>query len=117
MMVSGDAPDLVDEHGEPVRDDTFLLLINAHFEAIPFLIPGEEHLEWELILDTATEDGFLANSKNFSSGDDLDLGARACMLLRLTEGEQPRARVESWRKRAVAIWEAITGEQVRAGKK
>jgi isoamylase len=117
MMVSGDAADLVDNHGEIVRDDTFLFLINAHYEPQAFLLPGEEHLEWELILDTTYEDGFLAKSKNFPSGDDVDLGGRACMLLKLTQGEAPRARVESWRKRAVAVWEAITGEQVRAGKK
>src|SRR5437588_8440680 len=30
MLISGDAADLVDSHGEPTRDDTFLLLINAH---------------------------------------------------------------------------------------
>jgi glycogen operon protein len=117
MLISGDAPDLIDEHGEPLRDDTFLLLINAHHEPIPFLLPGEEHLEWELILDTASDDGFLAKPKKFPSGDDVDLGGRACMLFKLTQGEQPRARHESWKKRAVAILTAITGEQERAGGK
>ena len=117
MLVSGDAPDLIDEHGEPLRDDTFLLLINAHHEPIPFLLPGEEHLEWELILDTTSEQGFLKQPKKFSSGDDVDLGGRACLLLKLSQGEQPRARHESWKKRAMAAWAAITGEEERAGGK
>jgi isoamylase len=117
MLVSGDAADLINEQGEPVRDDTFLLLINAHHEPIPFVLPGEEHLEWELLLDTTTEDGFLKEPKRRPSGDDVDLGGRAACLLRLTQGEQPRARVESWKKRAFALLAAITGEEERAGGK
>src|SRR5437773_3387537 len=116
MLIGGDAPDLVDEHGELVCDDTFLLLINAHHEPIPFLLPGEEQLEWELILDTTNDDGFLKLPRKFSSGDDVDLGGRACMLFKLSRGEQPRARHESWKKRAMAALAAITGDEERAKK-
>src|SRR5436853_952525 len=117
MLISGDAADLIDLHGDPVRDDTFLLLINAHHEPIPFLLPGEEHLEWEQILDTTNEDGFLKQPKKSSSGDDVDLNERTTYLFKLSRGEQPRARHESWKKRAVAAFAAITGEEERAGKK
>jgi len=117
MLVSGDADDLVNERGEPIRDDIFLFLINAHYEKIPFVLPGEENLEWELILDTTSEDGFLKDRKKFSSGDDVDLGGRAACLFKLSQGEQPRARVESWKKRAMAAFAAITGEEERAGGK
>src|SRR2546421_1974826 len=117
MLVSGDAADLIDLHGDPVRDDAFLLLINAHHEPIPFLLPGEEHLEWEQILDTTNEDGFLKQPKKSSSGDDVDLNERTTYLFKLSRGEQPRARHESWKKRAVAALAAITGEEERAGKK
>jgi glycogen operon protein len=117
MLISGDAVDLVDAQGEPARDDTFLLLINAHFEAIPFVLPGEEHLEWGQILDTIDENGFLKTRKKFPSGDEVELGARSASLFILTQGEPLRARVESWKKRAVAAWGAITGEEERAGKK
>src|SRR5438477_3381856 len=117
MLISGDAADLIDLHGDPVRDDTFLLLINAHHEPIPFLLPGEEHLEWEQILDTTNEDGFLKQPKKSSSGDDVDLNERTTYLFKLSRGEQPRARHESWKKRAVAALAAITGEEERAGKK
>ena len=117
MLISGDAADLIDLHGDPVRDDTFLLLINAHHEPIPFLLPGEEHLEWEQILDTTNEDGFLKQPKKSSSGDDVDLNERTTYLFKLSRGEQPRARHESWKKRAVAVLAPITGEEERAGKK
>jgi glycogen operon protein len=117
MLISGDAADLIDEHGEQIHDDTFLLLINAHYETIPFLLPGEENLEWAQILDTTNEDGFLKALKKFPSGEDVDLAARSASLFILTQGEQPRARVESWKKRAVAALAAITGEEERAGGK
>jgi glycogen operon protein len=111
MLLSGDAEGVLDSRGQPVRDDTFLLLINAHFEAIPFLVPGEEHLEWELILDTATEEGFLSKPKKISSGDDVDLRDRSACLLRLTGGEQPKARTESWRKRLFKFAEVSAEEE------
>ena len=113
MLISGDAVDLVDAQGEPVRDDTFLLLINAHQEPIPFVLPGEEHLEWEQILETTNEDGFLKEPKKFSSGDDVDLKGRATYLFKLSRGEQPRARQESWKKRAVVPPKAVSAEQER----
>jgi isoamylase len=112
MLVSGDADDVVDSRGEPVRDDTFLLLINAHHEAIPFMLPGEEKLEWELMLDT--EEGFLKKSAKFSSGDDVDLKGRSTVLLRLTSGLQTQARHESWKKRPFEV-KAASAEQERAG--
>jgi isoamylase len=114
MLISGDADDVVDSHGDPIRDDTFLLLINVHYEAIPFLLPGEEHLEWELVLDTATEEGFLKKAAKFSSGDDVDLKGRSAALLRLTSGLPTQARHESWKKRPFESGKA-TAEQERAG--
>jgi isoamylase len=111
ILVSGDAGDIVDSRGEAVRDETFILLINAHYEPIPFLLPGEEHLEWELILDTATENGFLQKPKKMPSGDDVDLRDRSACLLRLTGGEQPKARTESWRKRLFKFAEVSAEEE------
>ena len=114
MLLSGDTSDLVTFEGEPVRDDTFLLLINAHYEPIPFVLPGEENLEWQLILDTADPNGFLAEPRKFASGDDVDLAGRVCCLLQLISGAQAQAREESWKKRAVEF-PAISAEEERAG--
>src|SRR5207302_1826900 len=69
MMLSGDTIDVLSFQGEPIRDDTFLFLMNAHYETISFLLPGQENIEWQLLLDTATESGFLAEPKSFPSGD------------------------------------------------
>jgi glycogen operon protein len=115
MLLSGDTNDIVNFEGQPVRDQTFLLLINAHYEPIEFVLPGLEHLEWELFLDTREETGFLDQSQKFASGDDFDLAERSAALFRLTRGEQAQARVESWRKRPINLPEQITAEEERAG--
>ncbi len=113
VLLSGDATDVLNFEGESVRDDTFLLLINAHYEPIAFVLPGQEHLEWQLILDTKDAAGFLALPKRFASGDDVDLGGRACCLLQLVGGTQAQAREESWKKRHVEF-PRFTAEEERA---
>ncbi len=103
MLLSGDTIDVLSFEGEPIRDQTFLLLINAHYETIPFVLPGEEALEWRLVMDTVDEAGFIEDGDKFASGDDFAVEGRATKLLRLTAGSQARARHESWKKRQVEL--------------
>ena len=98
MMLSGDTIDVHDEHGEPIRDDTFLLLCNAFHDAVNFVLPGREDVRWELILDTEAEAGFLGTPEVHAAGDDFELGGRSLHLLRQVVGEQSHARAESWKK-------------------
>jgi isoamylase len=113
MLLSGDTMDVFNFEGEPIRDDTFLLLINAHYEPIPFVLPGQEHIEWQLILDTMNAEGFFTEPKKFASGDDVDLGGRAACLLQLVTGAHAQAREESWKKRQVEF-PALSAEEERA---
>ena len=113
MLLSGDTIDVLNFEGEPIRDETFLLLINAHYEPVPFVLPGQEHIEWQLILDTTHAEGFLTEGTKFASGDDLDLGGRATCLLKLISGAQAQAREESWKKRHVEF-PALSAEEERA---
>ena len=103
VLLSGDTIDVLSFEGEPIRDETFLLLINAHYEPIPFVLPGEEHLEWRLLLDTAEEHGFLPEPKKFASGDDVEVIGRGVKVLKLATGAQAQARHESWKKRQVQL--------------
>ncbi len=54
VRLAGDLIGDSDERGEPIVGDTLLLLLNAHYETIPFTLPvtRPEHI-WESILDTA----------------------------------------------------------------
>ena len=113
MLLSGDTMDVFNFKGEPIRDDTFLLLTNAHYEPIPFVLPGQEHVEWQLMLDTMNVEGFFTEPKKFASGDDIDLGGRAACLLQLITGAHAQAREESWKKRQVEF-PALSAEEERA---
>jgi len=51
---------LIDLNGKVVEDDSFLLCLNAHFEAVPFKLPTTNPAAtWEYVLNTAHEDGFV----------------------------------------------------------
>ena len=54
VRLAGDLIDDDDERGEPIVGETLLLLLNGHWEPIPFTLPttSDGHL-WERILDTA----------------------------------------------------------------
>jgi isoamylase len=113
VMLSGDTMDVSNFEGDPIHDDTFLLLLNAHHEPIPFVLPGQEHIEWLLLLDTEANEGFLKEPRKLPSGDEVEVIGRAVCLLKLEAGAQAEARKESWKKRKVA-WPKI---EKKAGKK
>ncbi len=99
MLLSGDTIDVQTFEGEPIRDNSFLLLINAHHEPLQFVLPGQKKVEWQLLLDTASVDGFCREPQNFVSGDEVEIPERATMLLKLITGSTAQARHESWKKR------------------
>ncbi len=58
LYLQGDATNEDDDRGRPVIDDDFVLLLNSHHEAIPFLLPrlGDRDA-WQVVLDTARANG------------------------------------------------------------
>ena len=58
VRLAGDLIGDMDERGEPIIGDTILLLLNAHYEAIPFTLPPlKEGQPWERLLDTVDVPG------------------------------------------------------------
>ena len=57
VFLKGDAIDDVDAGGEPVTDDSFLLLFNADHEPVRFVLPESSFGEcWTPVLNTADVD-------------------------------------------------------------
>jgi isoamylase len=98
MLLSGDALDVRDPQGEPVRDDTFCFLFNAYHEPVNFALPGKENVHWEVFLDTHEESGFPASPASYASGDELAVPGRSLSILRLVKGSQDDARNIAWKK-------------------
>jgi glycogen operon protein len=81
VYLNGEAIDDVDANGEPVPDDSFLLLFNAHHEAVHFVLPAPSLAErWAFVLETARADPFGAEGE-LKAGETIILEARCVVLL------------------------------------
>ena len=82
LLLAGDAIEEVDDEGLPVRDDTFLILLNAHDEALPFVLPNHQpRIEWEPCLDTRDWEPVL-EGRLFKGGEPYPLEGRTLAVLR-----------------------------------
>jgi len=81
VYLSGAELNEMDERGNPVRDDDFIVLINAHHEAIPFLLPAYGRQDnWFCLMDTAYENG-LGTDGRFAVSTEYPLQGRSLVLL------------------------------------
>jgi glycogen operon protein len=83
LRLAGDAIEEVDDMGEPIVGDTFLILLNAHHEPVPFVLPAHETpVTWEPVLDTRDWDGD-AERPSLRTGERYALEGRSLVVLRL----------------------------------
>jgi isoamylase len=81
VALSGAAIDEVNERGQRVRDENFLLLMNAHFEEIPFVLPAPPvGAGWIILIDTSCQASGDAN-RFFVGRSSYPLQARSLALL------------------------------------
>jgi glycogen operon protein len=86
LRLAGEALDEVDAHGHPLRDDTMLLIVNAHWEPVRFVMPAHRTgLRWETVLDTRASTGHLRRPP-LKGGGGYETAARSVALLRLRRG-------------------------------
>jgi isoamylase len=53
MRLNGDALEVQDARGRQIKDDTLLLLLNAHHEPVPFTLPAfVPNARWGVVFDT-----------------------------------------------------------------
>ncbi|MCI0546603.1 MAG: glycogen debranching protein GlgX [Candidatus Rokubacteria bacterium] len=90
LRLAGDAMEEADDRGEPIVDDTFLLLLNAHYEDVPFLLPAHRPgLRWQLELDTRSwETALRPRPRAFRAGEPYPLEGRSLALLQLSRRER-----------------------------
>ncbi|HUB02495.1 MAG TPA: glycogen debranching protein GlgX [Terriglobales bacterium] len=81
MFLSGSSVDEMDERGQPVTDENFLLLMNAHYESVPFQLPAAaSEMTWVVLIDTSSESS-RSPGLQYSSGTPYALQARSLALL------------------------------------
>jgi glycogen operon protein len=56
LFLSGSAVDEIDERGQLITDENFVLLMNAHHEEVPFTLPtAASAMMWNCLVDTSFE--------------------------------------------------------------
>ncbi|HEY7117773.1 MAG TPA: hypothetical protein VH475_14385, partial [Tepidisphaeraceae bacterium] len=91
VRLAGDLINEQDERGEPIRGDTLLLMMNAHWEQLPFVLPKTrtEHV-WEMLVDTAERPDIPLVWKG---GQEYPLYGRSLAVLRTNVPEQAGTRL------------------------
>jgi len=83
LRLAGDAISEVDAMGNPIVDDTLMILVNAYHEPIDFVLPAHRRgAPWEVVLDTRIANG-RRRHRPLRGGESYDLGARCIAMLRL----------------------------------
>lgn len=76
----------MDRRGQRVVDDSFVLLFNAHDDAVPFLLPDEEYGQgWTVVVDTA---GVSSSFDAVAPGSDLKVAGKSLVVLQALVPEQ-----------------------------
>ena len=90
VWLTGEALDEVDERGQRVQDSNFLMLLNAHHEEIPFVVPSPpSNNGWFVLLDTECQT--TRNPEAFyADGESYPLQARSLALLVERSGKEIR---------------------------
>jgi isoamylase len=71
---------MVSQKGEPILDDSFYIIFNAHHEELDYMLPPEKYgKQWKKILDTF--DGVIGEGQSFNPGDQLKVQGRSVILL------------------------------------
>ncbi|MFC4051919.1 glycogen debranching protein GlgX [Actinomadura syzygii] len=84
VFLNGDAITEPDPRGRRVRDDSFLLLVNAGADPVEYTLPGGEYGErWEFALDTA-EPGTTGDRPRVKARDVVAVAGRSLAVLRRT---------------------------------
>jgi isoamylase len=82
MYFAGKAIEEYDERGKRIRDDDFILMLNAHHQALSFRIPAEPpHIRWEALIDTSFQEGTRTDGRFYHSNESYPLQARSLVLL------------------------------------
>jgi glycogen operon protein len=112
LLLLGDAINEVDDRGNPIIDDTFLMLLNAYHDSIPFTLPyhnADQH--WSAVLDTRYPQGRPPREERRQEGEPYELLGRSLALFVAQEVSLPirrrlrRAKTLSRLRRA--FWQMV----------
>jgi glycogen operon protein len=85
-----DDPDLAAD-GTPLTDDDFLLLVNAWWQPLDFVVPAiRPDQAWDAVIDTYAPSGVAAPGR-LTAGDHVTVRPRSIVLLQASQPRPPTA--------------------------
>ncbi|GAA4669902.1 glycogen debranching protein GlgX [Streptomyces youssoufiensis] len=82
VFLNGNAISEPGPRGERVRDDSFLLMFNAHSTPLTFTVPPRHGQRWQVVVDTARPEGVPPGAgPTVAAGDRLTLVDRSLLVL------------------------------------
>lgn len=81
VFLNGGAISEPGPRGEPVVDDSFLLMFNAHDAPLDFVVPVDHGRQWQVVVDTARPRGVETDGPKVQAGDRLTLTDRSLTVL------------------------------------
>ncbi|HEY8184059.1 MAG TPA: glycogen debranching protein GlgX [Thermoanaerobaculia bacterium] len=82
VFLNGKAIPTPDSHGEPIVDDSFFILFNAHYEAITFKLPTAWGDLWVKVVDTNHPVPDLREHRQLKAGEEVRLESHSMIVLR-----------------------------------
>ncbi|MFE2541994.1 glycogen debranching protein GlgX [Actinacidiphila glaucinigra] len=82
VFLNGSAISEPGDRGERIGDDSFLLMFNAWYEPLDFVVPVNHGKEWQVVVDTQRPEGVAPGSgRKVTQGDRLRLADRSMVVL------------------------------------
>ncbi|WUD72589.1 glycogen debranching protein GlgX [Streptomyces sp. NBC_00510] len=82
VFLNGSAISEPGDRGERICDDSFLLMFNAWYEPLDFVVPVNHGKEWQVVVDTQRPEGVAPGSgRKVTQGDRLRLADRSMVVL------------------------------------
>ncbi|MFI8180294.1 glycogen debranching protein GlgX [Actinacidiphila glaucinigra] len=82
VFLNGSAISEPGDRGERIADDSFLLMFNAWYEPLDFVVPVNHGKEWQVVVDTQRPEGVAPGSgRKVTQGDRLRLADRSMVVL------------------------------------
>ncbi|WP_394281015.1 glycogen debranching protein GlgX [Corynebacterium sp.] len=89
VYLNGDKISEPDSRGRQIEDDSFIMMFNAHYEAIEFTIPSKNFgTEWQLLIDTTELTGYPLEQSIVSTGDTVTVEPRSTLVLKQVSGPE-----------------------------
>ncbi|WP_329128687.1 glycogen debranching protein GlgX [Streptomyces sp. NBC_01476] len=102
LFLNGDGITEPDAHGGRIVDDSFLILLNSHYEPVDFVLPDRDHGDsWRVVVDTAAESD-TSDETEVKAGGTMTVPGRGAIVLtsprRTSSGRLRRALAAATRR-------------------